>query len=129
MAQLDCERIVRAVEGTRFPASIPAPGESLDEEPAPLRAADLIGQLGDPHYIRKANALYYEFEEIGLNRQLGYQSPADLVDKYPQFYWNNVSPHIQDALRYLDVTSSGRQWINNLYSNVFRAEHAQRFQP
>ena len=38
--------------------------------------------------------------------------PADLVDKYPQFYWNRVSPHIQDAIRYLNVTSSGRQWIN-----------------
>ena len=41
-----------------------------------LTAANLIGQLGDPHYLRKANALYYEFEETGLNRQLGYGSPA-----------------------------------------------------
>jgi hypothetical protein len=122
MAQLDCERIARAVEGTRFPASIPAPGESLDEEPALLRAADLIGQLGDPHYIRKANALYLEFEEIGLNRQLGYSTPADLVNLYPKFYWNCVAPHVQTAIRYLNVTSNGRQWIANLYSNVFRAE-------
>ena len=87
-----------------------------------LRAADLIGQLGDPHYIRKANALYHEFEEAGLNRQLGYSSPADLVNLYPQFYWNSVAPHVQTAIRYLKVTSSGRQWIANLYSNVFRAE-------
>ena len=57
-----------------------------------------------------------------MNRQLGYESPADLVDKYPQFYWDSVSPYIQDAIRYLNVTSSGRQWINGLYSNVFRAE-------
>jgi hypothetical protein len=84
--------------------------------------ADLIGQLGDPHYLRKVNALYYEFEEIGFNKQLGYESPADLVDKYPQFYWNSVSPYIQDAIRYLNVTSSGRRWIAGLYSNVFRAE-------
>jgi hypothetical protein len=91
-----------------------------------LRAADLIGQLGDPHYLRKTNALFYEFEEIGLNRQLGYESPADLFDKYPQFYWNTVSPQIQSAIRYLNVTSSGRQWINGLYSNVFRAEHELR---
>ena len=27
------------------------------------------------------------------------------------------------AIRYLNVTASGRQWINGLYSNVFRAEH------
>ena len=87
-----------------------------------MRAADLIGQLGDPHYLRKANALYYEFEEAGVNRQLGYGSPADLVDLYPQFYWNSVSPRVQTAIRYLNVTASGRQWIANLYSNVFRAE-------
>src|ERR1700738_802145 len=33
-----------------------------------------------------------------------------------------VSPHVQTAIRYLNVTSIGRQWIANLYSNVFRAE-------
>jgi hypothetical protein len=122
MAQLDKHRIARAVEGTRFPVTIPSEDEECDEEAALLRAADLIGQLGDPHYIRKANALYHEFEEAGLNRQLGYSSPADLVNLYPQFYWNSVSPHVQTAIRYLNVTSSGRQWIANLYSNVFRAE-------
>ena len=56
-----------------------------------VAAADLIGQLGDPGLLIKANALYYEFEEIGMNRQLGYESPADLVDEYPQFYWDKVS--------------------------------------
>ena len=55
----------------------------IDELGSLLRAADLIGQLGDPHYLRKSNALYCEFEEIGLNKQLGYASPADIVDKYP----------------------------------------------
>jgi hypothetical protein len=120
--KLDKNRIARAIERTRFPASIPSEAEEIDEEAALLRAADLIGQLGDPHYIRKANALYYEFEESGLNRQLGYSSPADLVNLYPQFYWNSVAPHVQTAIRYLNVTSSGRQWIANLYSNVFRAE-------
>ena len=122
MAALDKRRIARAVEGTRFPSSFPSEEEEFDEEAALLRAADLIGQLGDPHYIRKANALYHEFEEAGVNRQLGYSSPADLVNLYPQFYWNSVAPHVQTAIRYLNVTSSGRQWIANLYSNVFRAE-------
>jgi len=100
--------------------------EEIDEEGALLRAADLIGQLGDPHYLRKANALFYEFEEIGLNRQLGYGSPADLVDKYPKFYWDSVSPHIHTAIRYLNITSSGRRWIASLYGNVFRAERELR---
>lgn len=120
--QLDAARIARAVEGTRFPTKMPAEVEVIDEEAALLRAADLIGQLGDPNYIRKANALYFEFQETGLNRQLGYESPADLVDKYPQFYWNCVAPYVQTAIKYLNVTAPGRQWVANLYSNVFRAE-------
>jgi hypothetical protein len=120
--ELDGERIARAIGFTRFPYSSSNDETDMDEEGALLRSADLIGQLGDPHYLRKANALFYEFEEIGLSRQLGYESPADLVDKYPQFYWRNISPHIQTAIRYLNVTSSGRRWIAGLYSNVFRAE-------
>jgi hypothetical protein len=118
---LDAARIASAIECTRFP-SVDGADSDDNEEGALVRAADLIGQLGDPHYLRKANALYYEFEEVGMNKQLGYTSPADLTDLYPKFYWNSVSPHIQSAIRYLNVTSDGRQWIANLFSNVFRAE-------
>jgi hypothetical protein len=117
---VDATRIARAIEFTRFP-----PQELDDkhkEEGLLVRAADLIGQLGDPHYLHKANALFYEFEEVGMNRQLGYTSPADLTELYPQFYWNSISPHVQTAIQYLNVTSSGRQWVASLYSNVFRAE-------
>ena len=116
---LNKQRIADAIEGTRFP---PPEGQEFGEEASIVRAADLIGQLGDPNYIRKANALYHEFEEVGMNRQLGYDSPADIVNRYPQFYWDSVAPHIQTEIRYLNKTSSGRQWIANLYSNVFRAE-------
>ena len=121
---LDAARIASAIEYTRFPY-VPSPNDADDlneEEGLLLRAADLIGQLGDPNYMRKANALFYEFEETGLNKTLGYNTPADIVYKYPQFYWTNVAPQIQTAIRYLNVTSSGRQWIANLYSNVFRAD-------
>ncbi|ABD06033.1 conserved hypothetical protein [Rhodopseudomonas palustris HaA2] len=122
IAGLDAARIACAIEGTRFPPQVPADGEQCGEDAALLRAADLIGQLGDPAYIRKANALYYEFEESGLNRRLGYGSPADLINLYPQFYWNSVAPHVQTAIRYLNATAGGQQWIASLYSNVFRAE-------
>ena len=123
---LDAARVARAVEGSRFPSGVPAASIETNEEADLLRAADLIGQLGDPQYIRKANALYHEFEEIGLNRQLGYDNPADLIHKYPQFYWNSVAEHVQTAIRYLNVTTSGREWIANLHANVFRAERAIR---
>jgi hypothetical protein len=137
--EVDAARIARAIEYTRFPYVDTPKGEldDLNEEEGlllraaccvlraaccVLRAADLIGQLGDPNYMRKSNALFYEFEEIGLNRTLGYATPADIVYKFPQFYWTNVAPQIQLAIRYLNVTSRGRQWIANLHSNVFRAE-------
>ena len=126
IAELDGRRVADAIEHTRFPYSTAPEDPHVNEEANLLRAADLIGQLGDPHYLRKANALYYEFEENGLNKQLGYDSPADLIDKYPSFYWRKVSPYIQDAIRYLSLTSSGRQWISGLYANVFRAEHELR---
>ena len=119
IAALNKQRIADAIEGTRFP---PREGQQYDEEASIVRAADFIGQLGDPNYLRKANALYHEFEEVGINRQLGYDSPADIVNRYPQFYWNSVAPHIQTEIGYLNRTSSGRQWISNLYGNVFRAE-------
>ncbi len=123
--ELDAARIARAIGFTQFPYSF-TDEEEIDEEGSLLRAADLIGQLGDPHYLRKANALFYEFGEIGLNRQLGYESPADLVDRYPQLYWSSLSTHVEAAIRYLNVTSRGRQWIAGLYSNVFRAERELR---
>jgi len=119
---LDAARIARAIEATRFPPAAPPGEEHIDEEGSLVRAADLIGQLGDPHYLHKANALYYEFEEIGMNRQRGYNSPADVIEQYPRFYWDNVFPLVQTAVRYLNVTAAGRQWLANLYSNVFRAE-------
>src|SRR3954470_13407665 len=121
--EVDASRIARAIEYTRFPYVASSTNDELiEEEGLLLRAADLIGQLGDPNYLKKANALFYEFEEVGMNKQLGYETPADVVYKYPQFYWKNVAPQIQTAIRYLNVTSSGRQWIANLHSNVFRAE-------
>jgi hypothetical protein len=123
--EIDAGRIARAIEYTRFPY-VDTQKEEIDdlneEEGLLLRAADLIGQLGDPNYMRKSNALFHEFEEIGLNKTLGYATPADIVYKFPQFYWTNVAPQVPLAIRYLNVTSSGRQWIANLHSNVFRAE-------
>jgi hypothetical protein len=128
--EIDATRVARAIEYTRFPYAATSANELKDdldeEEGLLLRAADLIGQLGDPNYMKKSNALFYEFEETGLNKSLGYATPADVVYKYPQFYWTNVAPQIQTAIRYLNVTSSGRQWIGNLYGNVFRAEREVR---
>ena len=123
---VDAERVATAIELTRFPASVDQTVEAVGLEPKLVQAADLIGQLGDPMYPKKANALYYEFEETGMNRQLGYSSPADLIDKYPPFFWNCISMHIEDGLKLLNLTASGRQWIANLHHHVLCAERSDR---
>lgn len=123
---IDAARIAEAIEMTRFPVRS-GPGDASGRlEPKLVQAADFIGQLGDPLYSRKANALYYEFDEIGTNRQLGYSSPADIIEKYPAFFWNSVSMHIDDGMKYLNMTTSGRQWIANLHHHILCAERAQR---
>jgi hypothetical protein len=122
---VDAERVAEAIELTRFPP-LPSPdAATAGLEPRLVQAADLIGQLGDPLYPKKANALFYELEEIGSNRQLGYESPADLLQKYPGFFWNGVSMYIEDGMKYLALTASGRQWIANLHNHVFCAENSK----
>ena len=123
---VDARRVANAIEMTRFPASVDKTVETVGLEPKLVQAADLIGQLGDPMYPKKANALFFEFEETGLNRQLGYSSPADLIDRYPSFFWNSVSMHIDDGIRLLNLTVSGRQWVANLHHHVLCAENSSR---
>ena len=120
---LDPERIARAIELTRFP--VPEGDDYADtaSEPALVRAADLIGQLGDPNHARKLNALYHEFAEIGIATQLGYRSPADLAEQYPRFFWSKVEPYLTTALAHLERTVSGKAWIAYLYARVFVEEH------
>jgi len=120
---IDAEVIASYIEMTRFPVPDDEQYKDTKGYGGIVRAADFIGQLGDPDYLRKTPALFYEFEELGYNERLGYKKAGDLRDSYAKFYWNVVSPLIRDALRYLRITQEGKQWINNLYANVFTAEH------
>ena len=88
-----------------------------------LRAADFIGQLGDPNYLRKVPALYYEFEENGVNKQIGYQSPGHMRRNFTKFYFNVVVPYIDEAVKFMNITQDGKQWIANLYAHVHHVEH------
>ena len=123
VSYLDSERIAAAIELTRFPVPEDNDHAGTDTEAALVRAGDLIGQLGDPFYPRKLNALFCEFAEIGVNDKLGYTSPADMADHYPQFFWSKVERYIGDGLRYLEMTMEGRQWTSTLYSHIFAIEH------
>ena len=123
---IDAERVAAAIELTRFPVPDDEDHAATDTEAGLVRAADLIGQLGDPLYRRKLNALYHEFVETGVHEKLGYTSPADLVEHYPQFYWRKIEHYIGDALRYLEMTMEGKLWIATLYSHIFAIEHNRR---
>jgi hypothetical protein len=123
---IDEERIASAIELTRFPVPDDADHAATDTEAGLVRAGDLIGQLGDPLYPRKLNALHQEFVETGVHEKLGYSNPADMAERYPQFYWSKVERYIKDALRYLEMTMEGKQWAATLYSHIFAIEHNRR---
>ncbi len=122
---IDPEIVADYIETTRFP---PLNGGDEDTKSygGLLRSADFIGQLGDPDYLRKIPALYYEFEQVGQNAELGYHSPGDMRSSFAKFFWTQVSPYIQDATRYLQVTQDGKQWLATLHAHVFQVEHGGR---
>lgn len=120
---INAELIKFNIELTRFPVPKAEDHQDTIDYPGLIRASDLIGQLSDPRYLKKIGALFYEFEETGVNKALGYKHPGDLRKNYPKFYWNGVYPYVKDGLRYLELTQQGQQIIANLYSNVFVVEH------
>jgi hypothetical protein len=122
---VDTERLARAIELTRFPVPDSADHQETDTEAGLVRAADLIGQLGDPDHMRRLAALYFEFVETGTAYSLGYSSAADLAEDYPAFFWNVAHPYLKDALQYLKLTQEGKQWIANMHSHLFAVEHGQ----
>jgi hypothetical protein len=116
---IDADLIASYIEMTRFPV----PADSWYHETGNFhglaRAADFIGQLGDPNRLQKCTGLFYEFAEIGLNERLGYRTPGDLRRNNAKFYWDEINPYVRDGLRYLRVTQDGKQWISTLQANVF----------
>jgi hypothetical protein len=123
LSQINSGQIEANIEHTRFPIPQDEQHAPTGDLPGLLRAADLIGQLADVNYLRKTSALFSEFCETGVSEKLKYKSAADLRAGYPQFFWQVVRPYIEDALSYLRVTQEGKQWIANLYANVFSTEH------
>ena len=127
---LDVERLCRAIELTRFPVPEDGDHAETEGEAGLVRAADLIGQLADPAYLRKLAALHHELREIGVAERLGCGDPADLAERYPRFFWSRVEPYLGPALRHLERTAPGRLWVAQLYAHVFVEEHARhRFGP
>ena len=122
---IDADLVKQNIELTRFPVPADDDYQDTGNYPGLVRAADLIGQLSDTRYLQKIAALFYEFEETGQNRVLGYQNQGDLRYGYPKFYWNVVYRYVKDAIGYLELTQQGKQVVANLSANVFRVEHSK----
>ncbi|MBP0001385.1 MAG: metal-dependent phosphohydrolase [Cyanobacteria bacterium SID2] len=117
------EVIKRNIEYTRE-LSTQTPGyEETSSYPGLMRAADWIGQLSDLRYLNKLGALYYEYEETGLNEKLGHRHAGNLRQSHSKQYWTSIYPAIESALEYLSLTQEGKQITANLYANVFAIEH------
>ena len=128
-AILDAEVLAANIERTRFPVPTSRAYQRTDDYPGLVRAADLIGQLADPHHQRKFPALFAEFSETGVQAQLGYETLDDLRDAYPTFYHTVVTPYIDAGLRHLQATHVGKTWIANLYAHVFAIEQHGQSRP
>ena len=110
--------IQACIERTRFPVPIGPSYQCNGDYPGLVRGADPIGQLSDPRYLNKLAAIFYEFEEVGLNEGMGYGMPGDLMAAYPSFFEKNVEPFISDSVRLLETTIEGREILGYLYGNL-----------
>ena len=119
---IDVDLICECIERTRFPVPDNKKYQNTSDLPGLVRAADFIGQLADPDYLRKIPALFYEFEENGFNQKFGYTTPGGMRKEYANFFATTVMPYIQEALNYLKVTQEGQQWIAYLYGHVFTVQ-------
>ena len=115
MVTIDADLIASFIEMTRFPLHKGDSYKDTKGYPGLARAADFIGQFGDPNHLRKCPALFFELQEFGQTERLGYKNPQELRMNNTIFYWDVVHPYDQDTLRYLEVTQEGKQWIANLY--------------
>lgn len=120
--QLNAAQINQIIEFTRFP--VPAQPDYQDTHSLPglARAADLIGQLADPIYLKKLPNLFQEFKETGASQAMGYTTANDLRAGYPRFYWQGVSLYLKHGVRYLEMSRSGMAILENLYANRITVE-------
>ncbi len=123
---IQVEVIQQAIEFTRFPVPTEDADPTRSPYPRLARAADLIGQLSDPHYLKKIPALFYELQESGMNKTLGYHHPGEMQLDYPRFYRSIVYPLIHASLRYLEATPAGNQTLGRLQANLTATEQQQQ---
>ena len=121
---IDVGRVVHNIENTRFPP----PPEVRDNPrsrlswPDMVRAADLIGQLADPNYLRKLPALYEEFLECGTADVMGLKNYHGLLEQFPNFISKMIQPLVGEGFDALAAAPDGQRWINSLNESIAYCE-------
>ncbi len=118
---IDGAIVASYIEMTRFPVPAESHYQQLDTVGALVRAADLIGQMGDPNYPMKQARLFAEMQENGDAERLGYHHPEELRSDFPTFFYRQVHPFLGPALDYLNRTQDGAQWTANLIRHLHSA--------
>jgi len=126
---IDAELLAEAIAGTRLPIAGSAP-LAPESWPGLLRAAQVVGTIGDPNFMLKLTPLFLELKETGQHTQLGYADAGQLRARYPDLFWQVFVPHLGLATRYLRETENGRQWLANMNAHLLAEEHrADAFLP
>lgn len=115
---IDVDLVCECIEMTRFPVPQSSAYGDTGSLPGLVRAADLIGQMGDPQYLQKLSRLFAEFIETGEANRLGFSNAGGLRRSFPEFFFNQVHPYIGEGIALLKRTQDGHGWIANLYHHL-----------
>ena len=122
---VDVATITSYIEMTRFPVPQDKRYQPTDTFAGLVRAADLIGQMGDPLYVQKLARLYVEFCETGEAARLNYHNAGELRAGFPEFFHEHVHPYITEGLRFLRKTQEGQQWTANLFHHLHNEQDSE----
>lgn len=119
---LDMDLVMEMIEYTRFEADAREQHPEIGSFPGLVRAADLIGQMASPLYIKKMWHLYQEFVETGALANLPFDTVYGMRKYYPDFFKNVIKPLIEDAADLLQLTMEGRTILASLSYNLYHTE-------
>jgi hypothetical protein len=118
---LEPDELAAAIDYCRFP---PPRDRNHDTGswPGLLRAAQFIGIIADPNFLRKLKPLYLELAESGVAATLGFDHPEDLRAGYTSLFWTQIHELTRDGVDLLRYTNGGRQWLANMYAQLLSEE-------
>jgi hypothetical protein len=120
---LDWERVAANVEYSRYPPVLALHPET-DTYPGLLRAAHLIGAVGDPNFFQKVKPLHLELAESGMLYAIGYKTVAEFQQNFADFYHHTIAPLIADGVSLLEYTPQGKVWLTYIHAHVLRRRAA-----